>query len=108
LEWSAARLRDLDSLVQRVESSYRQLSAVASDLKSVSDELGKSISELDSALKKVNLGITVWVPIRSGTPSETEDWSEDLGCGNVDRKWGIALRTVSGDSNDLDQEKVEK
>jgi hypothetical protein len=48
------------------------------------------------------------VPIRSGTPSETEDWSEDLGCGNVDRKWGIALRTVSGDSNDLDQEKVEK
>jgi hypothetical protein len=88
------------SLVQRVESSYRQLSAVASDLNSVSDELGKSISELDSALKKLNLGITVWVAIRGGTsPDEMEFWGEDLGYGKVDGKWGIALRTVSGNQN---------
>ena len=98
-----------DSIVQRVESSYHQLSAVASELNSVSDELGKSIAELDSALKKLNLGITVWVQVRGGTSQDEIDfWREDLGYGKVDGKWGIVLRTISGNYNDPGEEDVEK
>ena len=85
-----------DSLIQRVESSYRQLSTVASDLNSVSDELGKSISELDSALKKLNLGISVWVEISDESGNGGYFWREELGYGKVGGKWGVALRTVSG------------
>jgi len=96
------------SLIQRVESSYRQLSAVATDLNFVSDELGKSILELDSALKNLNLGITVWVKLRGGDSGyELDYWSEDLGYGKVGGKWGIALRTVSGNHNYPDEETIE-
>ena len=97
-----------DSLVQRVESSYRQLSTVASDLNSVSDELGKSVGELDSALKKLNLGISVWVPITGGSSGENESyWGDDLGYSKLAGKWGIAIRTFSGTNYDPDRDEVE-
>jgi len=100
-----------DSLKDRVESSYRQLSAVAADLNNVSDEMGKSIGELDSALKKLSLGIEVWVELRAGEgihPEDMEFWSEDLGYAKVGGKWGVALRTVAGQYNYPDEESVEK
>jgi hypothetical protein len=83
---------------------------VASDLNSVSDELGKSVGELDSALKKLNLGITVWVTIQGddGLPDDPSYWSEDLGYCKVDGKWGLALRTVRGDYSFPDGDQEEK
>jgi hypothetical protein len=96
-----------DSLGERVQSCYVQLSAVASDLNTVSDELGKSIAEIDGALKKLNLGVSVWVNIKT---SEYElDYSmEQIGYTKVDGKWGIALRTVAGNLNWPDQDAVEQ
>jgi hypothetical protein len=93
-----------NSLVSRVETSYRKLSAVASDLNFTSDELGKSISELDAALKKLNLGISVWVAIRRET--DNGDWfkNEDLGYDKIGGTWGIALRIVSGYYSDPENE----
>jgi prefoldin subunit 5 len=89
-----------DSLIERVQASYRQLSAFASDLNAVSDELGKSITDLDSTLKKLNLGISVWVDIRSGEdPQSLDYWSEDIGYAKIGGRWGIALRTVKGNPN---------
>jgi hypothetical protein len=86
-----------ESLAKNVESSYRKLSTVASELNFVSDELGKHVSELDAALKKLNLGIEVWVPIRGDGPDEHgEFWKEDLGYAKIGGKWGIALRSKSG------------
>lgn len=99
------------SLSERVASSFRQLSAVASDLNTVSDELGKPIAELDLALKKLNLGVEVWVQLRGGddpAPDDLSFWSEDLGYAKIGGKWGIALRTVFGDYNYPDQESVER
>jgi hypothetical protein len=84
-----------DSLTERVESSFRKLSTVASELNYVSDELGKCVSEMDTALKKLNLGIEVWVLIRGGQ-DEGGFWSEHLGYQKISGKWGIALRTVLG------------
>jgi len=99
-----------DSLGERVHASYLLLSAVASDLNSVSDELGKSVTELDSALKKLNLGISVWVSMRGndGLPEDTWYRNEDLGYAKIGGKWGIALRTVSGDYQYPEHENVEE
>ena len=97
-----------DSLSERVQSSYLQLSAVASDLNTVSDELGKSIGEIDSALKKLNLGISVWVDVKRWEGEELDYYYEQIGYAKVDSKWGIALRTVSGCHNWPDQDSVEQ
>jgi hypothetical protein len=97
-----------DSLADRVQASYLQLSAVASDLNAISDELGKSVSEIDAALKKLNLGISVWVEIRSWTDVDFDYYRESVGYAKVDGKWGIALGTVSGNHNYADQENVEQ
>jgi hypothetical protein len=95
-----------DSLAERVQSSYLQLSSVASDLNAVSDELGKSVAEIDAVLKRLNLGISVWVHINSWGD---EDYSfEDIGYAKVDGKWGIALQTVSGNERWPDQDHVEQ
>jgi hypothetical protein len=94
-----------ESLVSRVETSYRKLSAVASDLNFTSDELGKSISELDAALKKLNLGIPVWVTIRRETDEEGWFKNEDLGYDKIGGTWGIGLRTVTGYYNDPEGER---
>ena len=94
-----------DSLAERVQASYLQLSAVASDLNSVSDQLGKSIAEIDDALKKLNLGVSVWVTIE-GTEDPPYYWTDDLGYSKIDGKWGIALRAVKGNYAE-DEERAE-
>ena len=96
-----------ETLVSKVESSYRKLSTVASDLNFSSDELGKSISQLDAALKKLNLGIPAWVSFRGNSdPNEGWYWNEDLGYDKVGGTWGIALRTMKG-SGDPEHDQVE-
>jgi len=99
-----------DSLSERVQAAYLQLSAVASDLNFVSDELGKSVTELDSALKKLNLGVSVWKPMYSndGLPEDTWYTHEDIGYAKIDGKWGVSLRTVAGDHNYPDRDTIEE
>jgi len=97
-----------ESLADRVQSSYLQLSAVANDLNVISDELGKSISEIDAALKKLNLGITVWAEVGGWEDDEVHDYyCEELGYAKVGSKWGIALRTRSGNHADPEREHAE-
>ncbi|MGA2592653.1 MAG: hypothetical protein ABSH32_22300 [Bryobacteraceae bacterium] len=82
----------------RVQNSFRQLAAAAANLNSVSDELGKSIEELDTDLKKLNLGISAWVTIFEDQAEGGEHWyTEQIGYTKINNKWGIALRTCSGD-----------
>lgn len=99
---------DETPLPQRVASCYSALSAAAKELNSISDELGKSIAEIDVALKKLNLGVAVWIPIRGddGGPNESSFWSEDLGYAKIGSTWGICLRRVTGDHM-ADRETVE-
>jgi len=89
-----------ESLSAKVQSSYQQLSKVAADLNAVSDELGKSIAELDAALKKLNLGVTTWIQVQLVRDPQTADFEGDyLGYAKVGGKWGIALRKTSGNYN---------
>lgn len=61
----------------------------------------------DFALKKLNLGVSVWVNI-SGWEEDLDYFMEQIGYAKVDGKWGIALRTVSGNHNWPDQDTVEQ
>jgi prefoldin subunit 5 len=85
-----------DSLTERVQASFKQLSAASVQLNTVSDELGKLIAELEAALKNLNLGIEVWVQIDL-TNSEGGAYSRiDLGYAKHGAKWGITFRFFSG------------
>lgn len=80
----------------RVERAFKKLSAAAETLNSASDDLSRRIAPLDAAFKKLGLGVAAWVTI-SGSVDGSEWWSRDLGYARVNGKWGIALRDVSGD-----------
>ena len=85
-------------LTERTQSSFQNLAVLASHLNAASDELTKPIEELDTDLKKLNLGIAAWVRI-SNSQSECGDYwyTEEIGYTKLNNKWGIALRTSSGD-----------
>lgn len=99
------------TLSERVTASFSQLTSVASDLNAISDELGKSIAEIDAALKKLNLGITVWEKISAWEADpqmgDLSYWTEDIGYAKIKGKWGISLRRVDGDYNNPDRDEIE-
>lgn len=95
-----------DSLAQKVQVCYLELSAIAFDLNGISDELGKSITEIDSAIKKLNLGVSVWAEITSQENLPFYS-SEEIGYAKIGGKWGIALRTVQGCHVEEDADKIE-
>jgi hypothetical protein len=81
----------------KVQANFRALSSISTSLNTASDELVKAVSVLDEALKKLNVGLTVWVTFRS----RGDDRGYDLyqtGYGKVNRKWGIALRHIWRDN----------
>lgn len=90
-----------DALVARVQSSYRQLAAAANNLNNVSDQLGETIAELDGALKKLNIGISAWVSVSISHYEQdpTQYEGEELGYAKIAGKWGIGIRTISGDED---------
>ena len=96
------------SLAKQIRESYAQLSAASSELNAASDALGKQVAALDQALKRLNLGVSTWVSIQGHDDHDTgQYWSEDLGYTRVGRKWGIALRTTSGNYNYPDGDDLE-
>jgi len=103
---------DQPTLAQRVFSSFAQLSTVAADLNAVSDDLGKSVADIDAALKKLNIGISVWVKLCGWDGDQSRGdlsyWTEDLGFAKIKGKWGISLRRVDGDYNHPDDDDVEE
>ena len=90
----------------RVESSFKQLSTAAQTLHTASDDLRKVIRQLDASLKKLGLGFPAWVQI-SGSSDETQYWNRDLGYARVGGKWGLALRDVTGNHIDHDDDSEE-
>jgi hypothetical protein len=94
----------------RVQASYKELAQAAINLNVASDELGNAIAVLDASLKKLNLGVAAWVTLSSGDGSSRGQdwwWSRDFGYAKVRDKWGIALRTSSGDGNYIDEDSEE-
>jgi uncharacterized phage infection (PIP) family protein YhgE len=87
-----------DSNTAKIQSNFQALSAVASSLNSASDEFTQVIGTLDEALKKLNIGLTVWVIFEDrGDEHDPSRYDCDqIGYSKVDGKWGIALRHIWG------------
>ena len=99
------------TLAERVSSCFALLSIAAADLNAVSDELGKSVAQIDFALKNLNLGIPVWITIQTWDNAEYNEldyWSEDIGYAKINGKWGICLRRVEGNHNRPDHDESEE
>lgn len=97
-----------DSLNVRISNSYKQLTQSATELNAVSDELGKFVTALDAALRRLNLGIATWIRLESREDGSGNYIKRDLGYAKVGAKWGIALRTISGNHNDLEHSDAEE
>ena len=85
-----------DALLRRVQASYQRLSTVASELNTVSDELGKAINLLDESLKTLNLGLVHWHKFAGDERENGNYWAHYIGYAKVGPKWGIALSRTSG------------
>jgi hypothetical protein len=87
-----------------VLKNFGTLSTSATEVNKASAVLASAVSQLDEMLKRLNLGITGWVVIRSrGTePPEYDDY--ELGYARVNSKWGLAIRRVHGDPDHEDVE----
>ena len=89
-----------ETLISRAQLSYQKLATAAVALNTASDQLGKVIVELDAALKALNLGISSWISFNEWTDESGFNYSCDqIGYSKVDGKWGIALRSLSGNYN---------
>jgi len=90
------------SLIERIQHSYKQLNSVAANLNTASDELGRSISALDEALKKLGLGITSWFKFAGEESEHGNFWLRKIGYAKIGTRWGIALNRASGNCYDPD------
>ena len=81
----------------RIAASFKQLAESAAHLNSASDELSKAVAPIDTALKKLNLGVTAWhTYFKGGDDRDGSYWSRRIGYAKVSGKWGVALSTISG------------
>jgi hypothetical protein len=104
----ATERESLSQKIERIQKSVQQLPAAAVSLNSATDQLGKSISELDAVLKKFSLGVPTWVPFTETNPHWFPDiYQEEVGYAKVGGKWGVAIRTVEAhdprESPDIEQ-----
>lgn len=79
-----------------IRKNFELLSDLALSLNAASDELTKTVAPLDEALKRLNIGITVWVTFRDGSSGEGDYDDEQVGYAKVQGKWGLSLRHISG------------
>jgi hypothetical protein len=83
----------------RAQSAFRKLTASAANLNSVSDELRQTMTEIEAALKKVNVGVAAWVSISTSSDETGDSWSRDLGYTRVGQEWHIAVRITHSDAS---------
>lgn len=82
---------------EKISQAFRDLKVAAAELNAVSDELGKPVSAIDLALKRLNLGVSAWVKVRGGDSPDGEDyWYLELGYTKLRSTWGIAVRERHG------------
>ena len=83
--------------IGKVQTHFQALSQIASSLNTASDELTSSVETLSESLKKLNVGLTVWVVFRTRDVDEPQMYDQDeIGYTKEGGEWGIFLRSVYG------------
>jgi hypothetical protein len=82
---------------ERIALSYKQLAVASKDLNTSADALNKSITQLETALKPLNLGVSAWHKVAAHQDDDGGSyWTRDVGYTRVADKWRIALRKTWG------------
>src|SRR5579872_4478823 len=92
---------DDPSLLSKFQSSFQELAAAAAELNQVSDQLTKSVGELDAAIASLKLGVSCWVNIYEAWDGR---WRHLLGYEKINGKWGLAIRIVDEGQDRIDNE----
>jgi hypothetical protein len=79
-----------------IGTQFRALASTAASLNKASDELTHAVSVLDEALKKLNIGLTVWESFAFGQCEDPSYSADQIGYAKVNGKWGIALKSIWG------------
>src|SRR5882762_10574436 len=95
-----------DAKLQKIQTHFQALTETASSLNASSDELTRVVGILDEALKKLNVGLTVWVTFLTWAEEPPRYNYEQIGYCKVNNKWGIALHRVFGDEALGEEEKM--
>src|ERR1035437_3823048 len=97
------------SASERVQKSYKELNSAAAELNSASDGLKEAMSVLDAALKRLNLGISVWVEISGNDDGQGgEWWARRIGYSKIGKEWCIGLASCRGHYQWPDQDQIEE
>lgn len=88
-----------EAKISKIQTNFKALSEVASSLNEVSDKLTKTVALLDESLKKLNIGLTVWVNFRYRGDDGPYYNADQIGYTKVGGAWGIALRHIWGDES---------
>ncbi len=93
-----------DQKIAKIQTHFQALTTAATSLNAASDELAKVASVLDEALKRLNIGLVVWVTVSRWVDDQGRQGTDQIGYCKVDGKWGIALSRSWDD--DLMKEEV--
>ena len=74
-------------------SPLETLSDTAKNINTASRRLTEAVDQVNAALKKLNMGIPVWIPTWSGPdiPGQVQE-SEEIGYAKLKGKWGVCIR----------------
>jgi hypothetical protein len=92
----SASLTENLSIADRLTAITNRLAASAELLNAASDEFSKPIQELETALQKLNLGLITWQTVTSHSDDHDNYSRREVGYTKVDAKWGLVIRTISG------------
>jgi prefoldin subunit 5 len=85
---------------EKIASFYKELATASTDLNSAADELTKTVSTVEEALRRLNLGVSAWHTVAGGHPDdEGYYWARQIGYSEVGDDWCIALRKTWGNYN---------
>jgi hypothetical protein len=82
---------------ERIAASFKELALISPEVDSASEDLTKSISTLESYLRRIGIRVSAWHQIAGDhTDQSGYYWSRDIGWCQVRGSWSIAIRKASG------------
>jgi hypothetical protein len=90
-----------ESQVEKIQKHFQALTGISSSLNTASDELTQAVGLLDEALKKLNIGLSVWVIFRDRTDDNSGGLYDvdEIGYSKINGTWGITIQHVWGDAS---------
>jgi hypothetical protein len=85
--------------ISKIQANFKILTEIASSLNKASDTLTRTVALLDESLRKLNIGLSVWVNFRNRSEEPNYYDVEQIGYTKVGSVWGLALRHLWGNES---------